>query len=319
MNILVTGGCGFIGSNFIRYYLSEYPDEKITNIDKLTYAGNPENLKDIENNKNYEFIKGDICSKETVEKAMKNIDVVYHFAAESHVDNSIKGPLVFTETNIIGTQILLEAAKQNKIKRFVHISTDEVYGSIKEGSFSETSILKPNSPYSASKAAAEMIARSYNKTFNLPVIITRSSNNFGPYQYPEKLIPLFVINLMENNKVPVYGTGMNVRDWIYVLDNCKGIDFASKKGEIGEIYNIGGGNEVPNIEITKMILKEMGKDASSIEYVQDRAGHDFRYSLNCEKIRKLGWKPEHNFEKAMKETIRWYKNNEKWWKPLKKR
>jgi dTDP-glucose 4,6-dehydratase len=319
MNILVTGGYGFIGSNFIRYWLNKYPEDKIINLDKLTYAGNPKNLKDIEENKKYTFIRGDICNKETVDKVMKEVDVVYHFAAESHVDNSIKGSFVFTETNVFGTHVLLETAKQNKIKKFIHISTDEVYGSIEKDSFSEKDILKPNSPYSASKAAAEMLVRSYNKTFNLPTIITRSSNNFGPYQYPEKLIPLFVTNLMENIKVPVYGTGKNVRDWIYVLDNCEGIDFASKKGEIGEIYNIGGGNEISNIEITKLILKEMGKDEAFITYVQDRLGHDFRYSLDCSKIRKLGWKPKYDFEKAMKETISWYKQNEKWWKPLKKR
>jgi len=317
MNIMVTGGCGFIGSNFIRYYLGRYPQDKIINLDKLTYAGNPENLKDIEKNKNYSFVRGDICDKKTVDKLMKGIDVVYHFAAESHVDNSIKGPFLFTETNVLGTHVLLEAAKQNKIKKFIHISTDEVYGSIEKGAFNEKDILKPNSPYSASKAAAEMLVRSYNKTFGLPAIITRSSNNFGPYQHPEKLMPLFVTNLMENKKVPVYGTGKNVRDWIYVIDNCEGIDFASKKGWIGEIYNIGGGNEVSNIEITKKIIKEMNKDESFIEYVGDRLGHDFRYALDCAKIRKLGWKPKYDFEKALKETIIWYKKNENWWKPLK--
>jgi len=317
MNIMVTGGCGFIGSNFIRYYLGRYPQDKIINLDKLTYAGNPENLKDIEKNKNYSFVRGDICDKKTVDKLMKGIDVVYHFAAESHVDNSIKGPFLFTETNVLGTHVLLEAAKQNKIKKFIHISTDEVYGSIEKGAFNEKDILKPNSPYSASKAAAEMLVRSYNKTFGLPAIITRSSNNFGPYQHPEKLMPLFVTNLMENKKVPVYGTGKNVRDWIYVIDNCEGIDFASKKGWIGEIYNIGGGNEVSNIEITKKIIKEMNKDESFIEYVGDRLGHDLRYALDCAKIRKLGWKPKYDFEKALKETIIWYKKNENWWKPLK--
>jgi dTDP-glucose 4,6-dehydratase len=319
MKILVTGGCGFIGSNFIRYWLSKYPQDKIINLDKLTYAGNPENLRDIENNKNYKFVKGDICNKETVDTVMKEVDFVYHFAAESHVDNSIKRPFVFTESNVLGTHVLLEAAKQNKIKKFIHISTDEVYGSIERGSFNEEDILKPNSPYSASKAAAEMLVRSYNKTFNLSTIITRSSNNFGPYQYPEKLIPLFATNLIENIKVPVYGTGRNVRDWIYVIDNCEGIDFASKNGEIGEVYNIGGGNEVPNIEITKLIIKEMKKDEAFITYVQDRLGHDFRYALDCSKLRKLGWKQKYDFENAIKETITWYKQNQQWWKPLKKR
>ncbi len=318
MKLLVTGGCGFIGSNFIRYWLKKYPDDKIVNLDKLTYAGNLDNLKDIENNENYEFVNGDICDKALVDNLMKDIDIVFNFAAESHVDKSIKGPLIFTETNVLGTHVLLESAKNNKIKEFIHISTDEVYGSRKEGSFKETDLLKPNSPYSAAKAAAEMVARAYNITFKLPLITTRSSNNFGPYQYPEKVIPLFVTNLMENKKVPLYGTGLNVRDWIYVIDNCEAIDFVSKNGKIGEIYNIGGGNEIPNIELTKTILKEMGKDESFIEYVKDRLAHDFRYSLNCEKLHKLGWKPRFNFDKAIKETIQWYKDNEEWWRKLKK-
>jgi len=318
MKILVTGGCGFIGSNFIRYWLNKYPKDKIINLDKLTYAGNPDNLKDVENNPNYKFVKGDICDKRVVDKTMKDADVVFNFAAESHVDNSIKGPLIFTETNVLGTHVLLESARQHKVKRFIHISTDEVYGSTKEGSFKETNILKPNSPYSASKAAAEMVVRAYNKTFMLPVIITRSSNNFGPYQYPEKVIPFFVTNLIEGKKVPLYGTGLNVRDWIYVMDNCEAIDFVSKNGKIGEIYNIGGGNEIPNIELTKKILKEMGKNDSFIEHVEDRLAHDFRYSLNCEKIQDLGWKPKFNFEQALKKTIQWYKDNEEWWKKLKK-
>ncbi len=318
MQILITGGCGFIGTNFSKYWLEKYPEDKIINLDNVTYAGNIDNLKEFENNENYSFIKGDICDKALVESIMKDIDIVFNFAAESHVDNSIKGPMIFTETNVLGTHVLLESARNNKIKRFIHISTDEVYGSIKNGSFKETDILKPNSPYSASKAAAEMIARSYNITFNLPVIITRSSNNYGPYQYPEKVIPLFVTNLIENKKVPLYGTGMNVRDWIYVVDNCEAIDFISKNGKIGEIYNIGGGNEIPNIELTKKILKEMGKDESFIDHVEDRLAHDFRYSVNCEKINKLGWKPRFNFNNALKETIQWYKANEEWWRKLKK-
>jgi len=318
MNILITGGCGFIGSNFIKYWLKNYPEDNIINLDKLTYAGNLDNLRDIEHNPKYKFVKGDICDKDLMNEITKDIDIVFNFAAESHVDNSIKGPLIFTETNVLGTHILLEAAKNNNIKKFIHISTDEVYGSTRDSSFRETDILKPNSPYSAAKAAAEMIARAYNKTFNLPVIITRSSNNFGPYQYPEKLIPLFVTNLMENKKVPVYGSGLNIRDWIYVIDNCEAIDFVSKNGITGEIYNIGGGNEVPNIEITKKIIKQMGKDDSFIEYVPDRLGHDFRYSLSCEKLHKLGWKPRFDFENALKETIEWYNNNEEWWRKLKK-
>ena len=317
MKVLITGGCGFIGTNFIKYWLEKYPNDEIINLDKLTYAGNPDNLKDIEDNPKYTFVKGDICDRKIVDKVMKDKDIVFNFAAESHVDNSIKGPLVFTESNVLGTHVLLESAKQNNIKKFIHISTDEVYGSVKEGSFSETDILKPNSPYSAAKAAAEMIVRAYNVTFKLPVIITRSSNNYGPYQYPEKVIPLFVTNLIENKKVPLYGTGMNVRDWIYVMDNCEAVDFVSKNGEIGEIYNIGGGNEIPNIELTNSILKEMDKDETYIEYVEDRLAHDFRYSLTCNKIHKLGWKPRFNFETALKETVQWYKDNEEWWRKLK--
>jgi dTDP-glucose 4,6-dehydratase len=317
MKILVTGGAGFIGSNFTRMLVKKYPNDKIINLDKLTYCGNLDNLKSIEKNSNYKFIKGDITNLKLMKKITKDIDIIYHFAAESHVDNSIKDPFVFTKSNVLGTHMLLEAARINKVKKFIHISTDEVYGSIEKGSFTETDILKPNSPYSSSKAGAELLARSYYKTFNLPVIVTRSSNNFGPYQYPEKLIPLFVTNLIENKKVPVYGTGMNVRDWIYVTDNCEAIEFVANKGKIGEIYNIGGGNEVPNLEITKTILKEMNKDESYIEYVKDRLGHDFRYSLDCTKLNSLGWKPRFNFKEAMKETINWYKNNEKWWKKLK--
>ncbi len=317
MKVLITGGCGFIGTNFVKYWLEKYPNDEITNLDKLTYAGNPDNLKDIEDNPKYTFVKGDICDRKIVDKVMKDKDIVFNFAAESHVDNSIKGPLVFTESNVLGTHVLLESARQNNIKKFIHISTDEVYGSVKEGSFSETDTLKPNSPYSAAKAAAEMLVRAYNITFKLPVVITRSSNNYGPYQYPEKVIPLFVTNLIENKKVPLYGTGMNVRDWIYVIDNCEAVDFVSKNGKIGEIYNIGGGNEIPNIELTNSILKEMDKDETYIEYVEDRLAHDFRYSLTCNKIHKLGWKPRFNFETALKETVQWYKNNEEWWRKLK--
>lgn len=318
MALLITGGCGFIGSNFVRMFLDKYPKNKLINLDKLTYAGNPDNLKDIENNKNYKFVKGDVCDFKLMKKLTKGIDAIFHFAAESHVDRSIEDPAVFTKSNILGTHVLLEAARINNVAKFIHVSTDEVYGSIKEGSFKEEDILKPNSPYAASKAAADMVVRAYHKTYGFPVIITRSSNNFGPYQYPEKVIPLFVTNLMEDKKVPVYGTGKNIRDWIYVVDNCEGIEFIRKNGKNGEIYNIGGGNEKTNIEITKTILKEMGKDESYIEYVKDRPGHDFRYSLDCSKIHKLGWKPRFNFEKAIIETIKWYKNNEKWWKKLKK-
>ncbi|PIN86260.1 dTDP-glucose 4,6-dehydratase [Candidatus Woesearchaeota archaeon CG10_big_fil_rev_8_21_14_0_10_44_13] len=319
MKVLVTGGSGFIGSNFIRLMLEKHKDWSITNLDKLTYAGNPENLKDVETRYKgrYIFIKGDICDGKTVDDAMKDAELVFHFAAESHVDVSIIDPFIFTKSNVIGTHTMLESARKNNVKKFVHISTDEVYGSIREGSFSEESPFRPNSPYSASKAAADLMARAYFKTYGMPVIITRSSNNFGPFQYPEKVMPLFITNLIEGKKVPVYGTGMNVRDWIYVIDNCEGIGFAAEKGKIGEAYNVGGGNELPNIGMTRTIIKEMGKDDSSIEFVQDRLGHDLRYSLDCSKMNKLGWKPRHDFSSAIKETIDWYKKNEAWWKPLK--
>jgi dTDP-glucose 4,6-dehydratase len=298
--------------------LQKYSDYTITNLDVLTYCGNLENLKDVENNPRYKFVQGNVCNQELVENLVKDHDVIVHFAAESHVDNSIKDPFIFSKTNVIGTHVLLEAARKYGIKKFVHISTDEVYGSIREGSFTESSPFDPNSLYSSAKAAADMLARSYFVTFNLPVVITRSSNNFGPFQYPEKLIPLFVTNLVEGKKVPVYGTGMNVRDWLYVVDNCEGIDFVMHNGKLGEAYNIGGGNEVPNIEITKTIIAGMGKDESCIEFVQDRPGHDWRYSLDCKKVHELGWKPRFNFQEAMQETICWYRDNENWWRKLKK-
>ena len=318
MKILVTGGAGFIGSNFIRTVINKHPDVKVINYDKLTYAGSLESLKDIEKNKNYTFIKGDVCDAELVNKAAKGIDIIFNFAAESHVDRSIQDPFVFAKSNVLGTHTLLEAARKNNVKKFIQISTDETYGSIQKGSFKETDSLDPSSPYSASKASADLLCLSYQTTFNMPIIITRTTNNFGPYQYPEKVIPLFITNLMEGKKVPLYGDGMNIRDWIYVADNCEAIWFAAEKGKIGEIYNIGGGNELPNIKITKIILEEMGKDESWIQYVKDRPGHDRRYSLDCAKISKLGWKPKFKFENAIRDTITWYKENANWWKRLKK-
>lgn len=318
MNLLITGGNGFIGSNFIRLILNKYPDYKITNLDSLTYCGNPENLKDIEENPNYEFIKGDVCDINAVRQALANKDAVIHFAAESHVDNSIRDPFIFTKTNVTGTHVLLEEARKLNIKRFVYISTDEVYGSIENGSFKEDDPLNPSSPYSASKAAADMLARAYYTTYKFPVIIVRSSNNFGPYQYPEKLIPLFITNLIEGKKVPLYGDGMNVRDWIYVIDNCDAISFILHNGEIGEVYNIAAANEMSNIEITQLILKELGKDESYIQKVSDRPGHDRRYSISCDKILKLGWKPKFVFRNALTDTINWYKQNSSWWKKLKR-
>lgn len=315
--ILVTGGSGFIGSNFIRHMLGKYKEYRIINFDKLTYAGNPDNLRDIEKNPNYSFVKGDICDRAAVEKVMKNVDLVVHFAAESHVDRSIEDASDFITTNVIGTFTILDSALHNRIKKFVHISTDEVYGSRIEGSFKETDILTPSSPYSSSKASSDLIAQSYHITHGLPVIITRCTNNFGPCQYPEKLIPRFVTNLIENKKVPVYGTGKNVRDWIYVLDHCKAVDFLLHNGKTGEIYNIGGGSERTNLEITKKIIDILGKDDSMIEYVNDRAGHDFRYSLDCSKLKALGWAPEHDFDGALTDTVNWYVKNRWWWEKLK--
>jgi len=319
MKLLITGGAGFIGSNFIHYILKKYKNYQVINLDVLTYAGNLENLRDIEKNLRYKFIKGDICDERLVNKIFQNEkpDFIVNFAATTHVDRSILEPKEFTRTNILGTQVLLEAARKYGIKKFEHISTDETYGTIEKGKFKETDALLPNSPYAASKAGADLLARAYYKTFELPVLIIRSSNNFGPYQFPEKAIPLFITNLLENKKVPLYGTGGNIRDWLYVLDNCSGIDIVLHKGKPGEIYNVGGGNEKANIEIAKIILKELKKDDSFIEYVKDRLGHDFRYSLDTRKIRKLGWKPKYKFEKAIKETIKWYKENTAWWKKIK--
>ena len=317
MKILITGGCGFIGSNFIRGMLKKYPAYKIVNLDKLTYCGNPDNLRDIEKDKRYSFVKGDICDKKAVESAIKSCDVVINFAAESHVDRSIEDASAFIRTNIQGVYVLLEAAKKHNIKRFIQISTDETYGSIRKGSFSETSLLHPNSPYSAAKAGGDHLALAYYTTFKLPVIVTRSSNNFGPYQYPEKVIPLFITNLLANKKVPLYGDGLNVRDWLYVADNCGAIDLILHKGKIGEIYNIGGSFEIPNIELTNIILKFLGKTDKMINYVPDRMGHDRRYSLDSSKIKKLGWQPSKDFNIAIKETINWYKANTTWWQKLK--
>jgi dTDP-glucose 4,6-dehydratase len=315
--MLVTGGCGFIGSNFIRYILEKWPECKIINLDKLTYAGNPDNLKDLESNHNYDFIQGDICQYELVNELMSSVDQVVHFAAESHVDRSIEDGDVFVKTNVLGTHTLLRCALENKIDRFIHVSTDEVYGSIKEGSFTETDILKPSSPYSSSKASSDLLALSYYTTYGLPVIVTRCTNNFGPYQYPEKLIPLFITNLMDDKKVPIYGTGLNVRDWIYVEDHCAGIDFVRQWGKEGEIYNIGGGSELTNLDITYRILEALGKDESMVQYVEDRRGHDYRYSLDCTKLKQLGWQPEHDFDSSIKKTIQWYMDNRWWWEKLK--
>lgn len=316
MKILVTGGLGFIGSNFIRHILKNNAGFEVINLDKITYSGNPENLKDIENDKRYKFVKGDICDEKLVNDLTYKVDAIINFAAESHVDRSIANPVPFIKTNVLGTGILLEAAKKNNIKKFLHISTDEVYGSIEKGSFTETEKLNPSSPYSASKASADNLATAYFQTYKIPIVILRASNNFGPYQYPEKIIPLFVTNLMFDKKIPLYGDGLYIRDWIYVEDNCRAIEFLLKNGKYGEIYNIASGHELTNLELTKLILRELGKDESFIEHVKDRLAHDRRYSMDCSKINSLGWKPKFNFEKSLKNTINWYKNNEAWWKRL---
>lgn len=313
--ILVTGGAGFIGSNFVRYLLKKYPQYEVVNYDKLTYAGNLDNLRDIEKLGNYEFIHGDICDFDKL-NALRGVDAIVNFAAESHVDRSIASAREFIVTNVYGTQVLLELCKARAISRFIQVSTDEVYGSIEEGSFKEEDALSPSSPYSASKAAADLLALSHYKTFQTPVIITRSSNNFGPYQYPEKLIPLFTTNALDDRPVPLYGDGKNVRDWIYVEDNCAAIDLILHAGLVGEIYNVGGGNEIANIEIAKKILKILGKSQSLINYVADRPGHDRRYSINCDKVKELGWSPIYKFADALEQTISWYKDNGDWWQAL---
>jgi len=320
VKLLVTGGLGFIGSNFIRHMLNTHPECTITNLDAITYAGNPANLVDIKKDPRYSFVQGNICDRQIVNSVFSHhaIDTVVHFAAESHVDRSIHDSSAFVKTNVLGTQTLLETALHHKCLRFVHISTDEVYGSTAKESFKETDMLNPSSPYSASKAASDLLAYAFFITYGLPVIITRCSNNYGPYQFPEKLIPLFVTNLLDGKKVPVYGTGRNVRDWIHVGDHCRAIDFLIDKGNSGEIFNIGGENEKTNLEITEKILKLLKKDDSMIEHVKDRPGHDFRYSLDCSKLRRLGWKPSQSFEEGLTDTVSWYVQNEWWWRPLKK-
>lgn len=316
-NILVTGGAGFIGSNFINYILSKRDDWKIINIDKLTYAGNLENLKSVEGNKNYHFIRGDISNRELIDYVFKKFAVKYviNFAAESHVDRSILGSEIFYRTNVIGTNVLLEAARRYEVEKFVQISTDEVYGSLgPEGKFTEKTPLSPNSPYSSSKASADLMALAFYHTYNLPVLITRCSNNYGPYQFPEKLIPLMIINALNNKKLPVYGDGLNVRDWIFVIDHVKAVELVFEKGKPGEVYNIGANREMKNIDIVKLILNKLNKPEDLIEFVKDRPGHDRRYAIDSSKIQnELGWKPEYEFEKALDFTIDWYIKNKNWW------
>lgn len=322
MKMLVTGGAGFIGANFILYMLEKHPDIQIVNLDALTYAGNLENLKSVEGNKNYKFIKGDITDPKVVGEAMKGCDTVVHFAAESHVDRSILEPSLFIKTNVLGTQVLLDAALKEKVKRFHHVSTDEVYGALPldtEDKFTEDMPYDPHSPYSAAKASSDHLVRAYGDTFGLPFTISNCSNNYGPYQFPEKLIPLAVSNLDEGKKVPVYGDGLYVRDWLYVTDHCEAIDLILQKGKEGGTYLIGGLTEdVPNIDLIKMILKIMGKDESSIEYVKDRPAHDRRYAVDWSKINKeLGWEPKHDFELGIKDTVEWYLSNKEWWQRVK--
>jgi dTDP-glucose 4,6-dehydratase len=307
MKMLITGGAGFIGTNFVHYIHENY-DYDIVVLDKLTYAGNKDNLKDVL--PEIQFIKGDIGSEEDVKNAMQDCDLVVNFAAETHVDRSITDPSIFVKTDVLGTYNLLEHVRKYDVKKYLQISTDEVYGSIENGSFSEESNIDPSSPYSASKAGGDVLVRAYYKTYDLPVLITRSSNNYGPYQYPEKLIPLFILNAIQDKKMPLYGDGMNVRDWIYVQDNCTGIDTVLNKGKFGEVYNIGGGNEKTNLDITHMILNILDKPESLIEFIDDpRPGHDKRYSLDSTKTQKLGWKPEWKFEDGLKKTVAWYVEN----------
>lgn len=321
MKILITGGCGFIGSNFIRYLLKKYPDYRIVNLDALTYAGNPDNLKDIVGNSRYSFIKGRIEDKKLIRNIINDFDSVIHFAAESHVDRSIQDVQPFIETNIVGTATILEAVRDSSVERLIHISTDEVYGALGDhGRFTEQTPLSPNSPYAASKASADLMVRAYHETYRIPSIIIRPSNNYGPYQYPEKFIPLMITNLLSNKKIPIYGEGNNIRDWLFVEDNCRAIDLILHRGKIGEIYNVGGNSEMRNIDLAKTVLRIMDMPEELITFVKDRPGHDYRYALDSSRIeRELGWKPETDIEKGLRMTIQWYKDNEWWWRPLKER
>jgi len=319
MNLLVTGGAGFIGSNFIRHIRQEHPDWEITNLDKLTYAGNLENLKDIQDQPGYHFAKGNIADRKLVDNLLsQGFDIIVNFAAESHVDRSILDASPFIETNVKGTQVLLEGAKKYGVQRFIQVSTDEVYGSIDSGHFTEESPLSPNSPYSASKTAADLLCRAYFKTHRVPVIVTRCTNNLGPYQFPEKLIPLAITNALENKPVPVYGDGLNIRDWIFVADHCWALDVVIQKGQPGEVYNIGSGNEKTNLELIHKLLELLHKPRSLIQFVTDRPAHDRRYALDCSKIAtELGWKPAYSFERALSATVDWYLKNESWWRSIK--
>ena len=316
--LVVTGGAGFIGSHFVRRFLKTHPDWEVVNFDKLTYAGNLANLKDVESGARYTFVRGDVCDRQALEKVCVGVEALIHFAAETHVDRSIEEGDEFLKTNIFGTRNILEIVRRGKIRRFVHISTDEVYGSLIRGSADETFPLKPNSPYAASKTAGDLLIRAYQNTFGTPAILVRSSNNFGPFQYPEKVIPLFITNLLEKKRVPLYGQGANRRDWIYVEDNCEAIEAVFDRGEDGEIYNVGGGNEISNRELTLKILNRFKLGEEWIEFVTDRPGHDFRYALDATKVRKLGVEPRHSFDEALDKTIAWYRAHPEWWQPLRR-
>jgi dTDP-glucose 4,6-dehydratase len=317
MKLVVTGGAGFIGSNFIRHVLREHPDDCVVNLDKLTYAGNPANLADLQRDPRYTFVQGDICDGGLVRDVLRGVDAVVNFAAESHVDRSLVEPDDFLKTDVFGVLTLLEAVRELRVPRLLHISTDEVYGSVSEGSSTEQDPLRPSNPYSASKASGDLLALAYWRTHGVPVVITRSSNNFGPYQYPEKVVPLFITNALDDQSLPLYGDGRNVRDWLYVLDNCAAIDLVLRRGRDGEVYNVGGGHEVENVVLTHEILRLTGKSEALIRRVSDRPGHDRRYSVDSTKIGRLGWNPRHPFAAALETTVRWYREHEAWWRPLK--
>ena len=317
MRIVVTGGAGFIGSNFVRHLLRTRDDVEIVNLDKLTYAGNLENLRDLEDDPRYSFVNGDICDTGVVRSALAGADAVVNFAAETHVDRSISEPQDFIRTDVLGTHTLLEAVRELGVGRYLQVSTDEVYGSIEDGAFTEDSELDPSSPYSASKAGADLLVLAYHRTFGTPVVITRSSNNYGAFQYPEKIIPLFISNALDDQPLPVYGDGRNVRDWLYVEDNCAAIDLALRQGAPGNVYNVGGGNEVENLDLTRRILELLGKDVGLIRYVTDRPGHDRRYAVDCAKLSALGWAPRTSFDDGLAATVAWYRDHRAWWERLK--
>lgn len=317
MRLLITGGAGFIGSNFIHYLLREHPEDEVVCFDKLTYAGNLENLADVEQDPRYSFLRGDICDETAVTEAMARVDAVVNFAAETHVDRSLQSAGAFIDTDIKGLYVLLEAARARGIARFLHVSTDEVYGSIAEGSFTEDAPFRPSSPYAASKAGGELMAQAYAHTFGYRLLVTRGSNTYGPYQYPEKVVPLFITNLLAGEPVPLYGDGLNVRDWLYVEDHCAGIDLVLRKGEPGEAYNLGADQERTNLALTHKLLELTGRSADLIKYVSDRPGHDRRYSLTSAKARALGWTPQVGFEEGLARTVAWYREHESWWRKIK--